>query len=208
MRKLILLALAAIAARMGRRALARGGGEYAAVMSALWELAGLILAAGTAGTAKTRAVEDRLNLLVPRIPVPQAAPVPGSNGGQSSGGNSSFSNSNSAFTTGNSSYSIAGQNSVSAPGGSYSQAWAQQVQATIGTLFPAFNAIQGSYSNTIPAFNALVGSYSATVPAFNALQASYSGTIANLNALVADHNQLVNDHQNLITTLKNTRVIH
>jgi hypothetical protein len=69
---LILTLLAALAARMARRTLRRGTGDYAAIMAALWELAGLIAMA--AGTAKSRATESRLNALVPRIPVPQFQP--------------------------------------------------------------------------------------------------------------------------------------
>jgi hypothetical protein len=76
-RKLIPLLLAALlvmaVAWMARRTLKRETGNYAAIMTGLAELAGLI-AASNAGTAKSRATESRLNALVPRIPVPQFQP--------------------------------------------------------------------------------------------------------------------------------------
>ena len=195
----MMLMLAAAAAWLARRALRRAA-PYAEVMSALWAACGLLLLAGTANTAKTRAVEDRLNALVPRIPVPQAAPATGAAGGQASGGNSSYS-------TSNGSYSVAGQNTIpGAPGGA-NAAWYSAVNATVGALFGAFNAIQSSYSNTIPAINALQGSYSNTIPAINALQGSYSTTISSLNSLVADHNALVTDHKNLKTTLTSSGIL-
>ena len=181
----MMLMLAAAAAWLARRALRRAA-PYAEVMSALWAACGLLLLAGTANTAKTRAVEDRLNALVPRIPVPQAAPATGAAGGQASGGNSSYS-------TSNGSYSVAGQNTIpGAPGGA-NAAWYSAVNATVGALFGAFNAIQSSYSNTIPAINALQG--------------SYSTTISSLNSLVADHNALVTDHKNLKTTLTSSGIL-
>jgi hypothetical protein len=188
----MMLMLAAAAAWLARRALRRAA-PYAEVMSALWAACGLLLLAGTANTAKTRAVEDRLNALVPRIPVPQAAPATGAAGGQASGGNSSYSTSNGSYSTSNGSYSVAGQNTIpGAPGGA-NAAWYSAVNATVGALFGAFNAIQSSYSNTIPAINALQG--------------SYSTTISSLNSLVADHNALVTDHKNLKTTLTSSGIL-
>ncbi len=222
MRKIVLLALAMLAARMARRALARGGGDYAAVISALWELASLILAAGTANTAKTRNIEDRLNLLVPRIPVPQAAPVTGANGGQSSGGNSSYSASNSSYSTSNSSYSTSNSSynfSNGIPGGGTftvdgtnwlvaMQDALNELQGSYSNTVPAVNALQGSYSNTVPALNALQASHSNLVPAVNALQGSYSTTIAQLNNMAADHNSLVSDHNNLKQAIINSGLLH
>src|ERR1035437_8077116 len=209
----MMLMLAAAAAWLARRALRRAA-PCAEVMSALWAACGLLLLAGTANTAKTRAVEDRLNALVPRIPVPQAAPATGAAGGQASGGNSSYSTSNGSYSTSNGSYStsngiysVAGQNTIpGAPGGA-NAAWYSAVNATVGALFGAFNAIQSSYSSTIPAINALQGSYSSTIPAINALQGSYSTTISSLNSLVADHNALVTDHKNLKTTLTSSGIL-
>src|ERR1035437_10059799 len=202
----MMLMLAAAAAWLARRALRRAA-PCAEVMSALWAACGLLLLAGTANTAKTRAVEDRLNALVPRIPVPQAAPATGAAGGQASGGNSSYSTSNGSYSTSNGSYSVAGQYTIpGAPGGA-NAAWYYAVNATVGALFGAFNAIQSSYSSTTPAINALQSSYSSTIPAINALQGSYSTTISSLNSLVADHNALVTDHKNLKTTLTSSGIL-
>lgn len=181
MRKVFWVLLALLAVRLAGRAARR----QAEVTAMLWELIALIAGMSTSGTPKSRSTEDRLNALVPRIPVQQPSPNQ-SAGGFTTGGNSSFGTSNSSF-------GISGQNTISSPGGSYSQAWAQQVQATVSTVFGAFNALQGSYSNT--------------VPAVNALQGSYSTSVSQLNSLSADHNRLVTDHGNLLSTLGKTGVI-
>ena len=62
MRKLILIALAFLAARMAARAVRR----EADVISLLWTLVQAIAVAGTPNTAKTRAVEARVAALAPR----------------------------------------------------------------------------------------------------------------------------------------------
>ena len=148
MRKLILLALALLAARMARRALARGAGDYTAIMAALWSLIHMTAMAGTANTAKTRATEARLNAVVARTPTPQATPGTTAAGGQSSGGNSS--------------YGIAGQN-TSTPDGNTGSTWAtgergyiNDLVSSVDILFAAFNALQGSYSGTIANLNSLM----------------------------------------------------
>jgi len=226
MRKLIMIALAMLAVRMAARALRRGSsGDYARVSAALWAIAGQMALAGTANTAKTRNIEDRLNLLVPRIPVPQTAPSTGANGGQSSGGNSSYSTSNSSYSTSNGSYSMGGGTAVTSnpggnDGGSNSNTSGQiggaaahyhsmtHYHVSSADLQNIFNALQGSYSNTIPALNALQGSYSNTIPALNQLQSSYSATISQLNSLAADHNQVVADHNNLKQAIINSGLLH
>jgi hypothetical protein len=225
MRKLILFVLALLAVRMAARALRRGGGDYARVSAALWAIAGQLALAGTANTAKTRALEDRLNLLVPRIPVPQAQPGTGAGGGQSSGGNSSYSTSNGSYSTSNGSYSMGsvvigynpqgsgndGGNSSTTSGASAGTAHTHSMthyHTSSSDLQSLFNALQGSYSNTVPAVNALQSSYSSTIPAVNALQASYSTTITGLNGLMADHNQLVADHNALKQAIVNSGLLH
>lgn len=62
MRKLILVALAFLAARMAARAVRR----EAEVIGLLWTLVQAIAVAGTPNTAKTRAVEARVAALAPR----------------------------------------------------------------------------------------------------------------------------------------------
>ncbi len=225
MRKILLILLAMIAARMARRALKRGTGQYAEIMAALWRLTGLILAAGTAGTAKARNTEDRLNALVPRIPVPQPAPGTSASG-VASGSNSSYSTSNSSYSTSNGSYSMGGGTQVTSnTQGSDNDGGANSTTsgASAGTphthsmthfhtsaadLQNVFNALQGSYSNTIPAYNALQGSYSNTIPALNALQGSHSALVPVVNALVNDHAQLITDHNNLKAALVSSGLLH
>ena len=227
MRKLILIALALLAVRMAARALRRGGaGDYASVSAALWALAGQLALAGTANTAKTRALEDRLNLLVPRIPVPQSQPGTGAGGGQASGGNSSYSTSNSSYSTTNGSYSMgvvnatANSGSSNQGGGPGSNTSGQiggaaahyhdmtHYHTSSADLEGVFNALQASYSNTVPALNQLQASHSALVPTVNTLQASYSTTITNLNNLMSDHNQLVTDHNALKAAVVATGLLH
>ena len=225
MRKLILTLLAVLAARMAKRALARGAGQYAEIMAALWSLMVLILAAGTANTAKTRNVEDRLNALVPRIPVPQTAPGT-SAGGASTGGNSSYSTSNGSYSTSNGSYSMSstgisynpqgsgndgGNNSVTSGqigGASAHYHSMTHTHSSSSDLQNLFNALQGSYSNTVPALNALQASHSNLVPAVNALQGSYSTTVSQLNNLASDHAQLIADHNNLKQAIINSGLLH
>jgi hypothetical protein len=225
-RRLIMIALALLAVRMAARALRRAGGDYAQVMAALWAIAGQLALAGTANTAKTRNIEDRLNLLVPRIPVPQSQPVTGAGGGTSSGGNSSYSATNSSYSTTNGSYSmgstVIGYNpqGSSNDGGNSSSTSGQiggasahyhsmtHYHTSSSDLQNLFNALQGSYSSTVPAVNALQGSYSGLVPAVNALQGSYSTTISSLNNLASDHNQLVADHNALKAAVVATGLLH
>lgn len=63
MRKLILLLLVMLAVRMAGRAVRRN----AEVMAALWLLLGMTATVSTAGTAKSRSTEDRLNSLIPSV---------------------------------------------------------------------------------------------------------------------------------------------
>ena len=212
MRKLILFVLALLAVRMAARALRRSGGDYARVSAALWAIAGQLALAGTANTAKTRALEDRLNLLVPRIPVPQAQPGTGAGGGQSSGGNSSYSTSNGSYSTSNGSYSMGSTGISYNPQGSGNDGGNSSVTSgQIGGASAHYHSMthmHSSSSDLQDLFNALQGSYSSTVPAVNALQGSYSTTITGLNALMADHNQLVADHNNLKATLVSSGILH
>ena len=224
MRKLILVLVLMLAARMAKRTLAREAGPYAEIMAALWRVTGLLLAAGTANTAKTRGLEDRLNLLVPRIPVPQTAPGTSASGtGSSSDG--SYSTSNSSYSTSNGSYSMGGGTYVTSNPGGNDGGTNSVTSGQIGgasahyhsmthyhvssaDLQSIFNALQGSYSNTVPAVNALQGSYSNTVPAVNALQSSHAGLVAVTNSLVSDHARLITDHNNLKQAIINSGLLH
>jgi hypothetical protein len=225
-RKLTLILLAMLAARMAKRALARGAGQYAEIMAALWQVTGLLLTASTGNTPKTRNIEDRLNALVPRIPVPQSAPGT-SAGGTSGGSNSSYGASNSSYTTSNSSYGMGGGTSVTyvntgvGNGGVGGATTSGQVggaaahyhtmahaHTSSGDLEAVFNALRDSHSNLVPAFNTLRDSHSNLVPAVNALQASHSNLVPVVNNLVSDHGQLITDHNNLKTALMNSGVLH
>lgn len=59
---------------------------------------------------------------------------------------------------GNNSYSITGQNTITSPGTSYSQTWAQEVQATVSVLFGAFNALQSSFDTLYGVVDAIYNS--------------------------------------------------
>lgn len=61
--KLLLILLAILAVRMAGRALKHN----AEVTAALWLLLGMTAAVSTAGTAKSRSTEDRLNSLIPSV---------------------------------------------------------------------------------------------------------------------------------------------
>jgi hypothetical protein len=92
----------------------------------------------TGATTHSKAVntEDRLDALVPRIPIPQTSPANATNG----------------------STSIVGQNTVGpAPGGA-NATWYQEVQTTIAVLFGAFNALQASHTALVNSHNALLAS--------------------------------------------------
>jgi hypothetical protein len=71
MKRLILLALAMIAVWMAGRAVRRARGELdgqARLMAALWSVLAMSVQLNSpANTAKTRAIEDRLNALVPQV---------------------------------------------------------------------------------------------------------------------------------------------
>lgn len=142
------------------------------------------VAVSAAGTAKSRLTEDRLNALVPRIPVPQSDPGQGA-GGASTGGNSSFSMSGGTTISYNPGSS--GNN-----GGSGSQTSGQ-----IGGASAHVHDMTHYHTNS-----------SDLQTVVNTLQGSYSTTVAQLNTLKDDHNQLVADHTTLRTTLKNTGVLH
>ncbi|HEY2090124.1 MAG TPA: hypothetical protein VGH54_29400 [Mycobacterium sp.] len=80
MKKLLLLLLALLAARMAARALRR----ETEVVSLLWALVGMTASASLANTPKTRSVEDRLNGVISTIG-PQAANAYPKTGGTISG---------------------------------------------------------------------------------------------------------------------------
>lgn len=63
MKKLLLLGLALLAVYMGGRAVKRNS----EVLTLLWVLIGMTATASTAGTAKSRSTEDRLNGLIPVV---------------------------------------------------------------------------------------------------------------------------------------------
>jgi hypothetical protein len=204
MRKLFLILLALLAARMAKRALARGAGQYAEIMAALWSLTSMIAATGTVNTSKAYNIEQRVNALVPRIPVPQPSPATGA-AGAPGGSNSSYSTSNGSYSMGvinctaNSGSSNQGGGPGSNTSGQIGGASAHyhdmtHYHTTASDLESTFNALQGTMSTLVPAFNTLQGSHSSLVPV--------------VNALAADHSQLVTDHNNLKTALVNANVLH
>ena len=204
MRGLIAVLLALLAARMARRALRSGAGQYAEIMAALWQTAGL-LAAATANTAKTRSIESRLNILVPRIPVPQNAPATGAGG---AGGGSDTSSG-----AGNSSYDMGGGTVISYNPGSSGNNGGNSGSTTsnqIGGASPHvhdmthFHTSSGDLQNMV---NATRDSHSALVVTVNQLRNSHGNLVGTVNNLAADHSQLINDHKNLIGALKNTNVL-
>lgn len=86
MRKLLLVLLVMLAVRMAGRAVR----QNAEVMAALWLLLGLTATASTAGTAKSRSTEDRLNGLIPVVFPNTGGTITGSvtvNGNHTIGGN-------------------------------------------------------------------------------------------------------------------------
>lgn len=176
-RKLIMTAVALLAVRMAARALKRGAGDYAAITAALWAIAGQLALAGTANTAKTRAVEDRLNALVPRIPVPQTAP-----GTTASG----------ASATSNSSYSMGGGTNVSYnPSSSGNEGGTNsETSGQIGGASAHYHSMTHYHTSSGDLQNV-----------FNATQGSYSSTVPALNDVISDHVQLLADHNNLKAAL-------
>jgi len=63
MRKIVLLLLVVLAVRMAGRAVKRNS----EVIALLWVLIGMTASVSTAGTAKSRSTEDRLNGLIPKV---------------------------------------------------------------------------------------------------------------------------------------------
>lgn len=204
MRKLFLVLLAMLAVRMAARAVRRGAGDYARVSAALWAVAGQMALAGTANTAKARNIEDRLNILVPRIPVPQAEP--GTTAGGVAGG------SNTSYSGSNTSYSMGGGTQISYdPAGSSNDGGvSSQTSGQIGGASAHYHSMthhhtsSGDLQNVV---NSTQGSFSNLVPAFNALQGSHSNLVPVVNNLVSDHAQLITDHNNLKAALKASGVL-
>jgi len=183
-RGLIVILLAMLAARMARRALKHGAGQYAEIMAALFQVTGMLLAASAANTAKARNVEDRLNALVPRVPFPQAAPGT-SAGGTAAGTNSSYDMGGGLGIT----YNSGSGNQGGGPGSSTS--------GQIGGASAHYHDMTHFHTNSTDlqsAFNALRDSHSALVPAFN--------------NLVNDHAQLITDHNSLKVALVNSGILH
>lgn len=139
-------------------------------------------AASAASSPKTRSVEDRLNAIVPRVPVPKNDPGQNANGA-TTGGNTSFGMNGGTQVT----YSAGSGNN----GGSNSQ--------TSGQI--------GGASAHVHDMTHYHTSSSDLQTVFNALRDSYSTTVSQLNGLSGDHNQLVSDHSTLRSTVKATGVL-
>jgi hypothetical protein len=234
-RKLALILLALVAARMARRALRR----EAEVVSLLWTLIQVTAGSATmppssANTAKARSTEDRLSALIPRVPVPQASPGPATNNSYGAT-NNSYGPSNSSYTSGNNSYDDGDSNQGNIMGDQYGAgipgggtftadgtAWLQGLQNqfnnhvsdTAGTvtrtnnLINGHNALRDSYSSTVSAFNAHIGDHGALVNTVSALRTDHSNLITAFNALRSDHSNLITQHNGLVTTLQNTNLLH
>jgi hypothetical protein len=204
MRKLFLTGLALLAAYMARRALRRGAGDYAEIMSALWTLTSMIAATGTVNTSKAYNIEQRVNALVPRIPVPQPAPATGA-GGTAAGSNSSYSTTNSSYSMGviNATANSGSSNQGGGPGSNTSG----QIGGAAAHVHDMTH-YHTSSADLEGVFNTLQGSYSNTIPALNALQASHSSLVPVVNNLVTDHGKLLTDHNNLKTALINANILH
>jgi len=204
-RSMIVAVLTLAAARMARRALRRGAGQYAEIMAALWGITGLLLTAATANTAKARNTEDRLNALVPRIPVPQPAPATTA-GGSGTGSDSSSAASNSAYAMGGGtqiSYDPAGSGNN---GGQNSQTSGQ-----IGSSSPHTHSMTHYHSSSGDLQNVVNSNQitlNALVPAHNALRGSHVNLIGTVNGLVSDHSQLIADHNNLKQAIINAGVLN
>lgn len=152
LRNLALALIALAAVWLAGRALRRQD----EVTKLLWVLIATIATASTANTPKTRALEDRVAALVPRIPSPQPTPGTTASGGIANAGNTS--------------YGIAGQNTISTAPGGANATWYQEVQATVNVVFGAFNAIQASYSNSVPQLNNVSSDHNQLVADHNALK--------------------------------------
>jgi hypothetical protein len=170
-RKLCLIALAFIAARMAAKAMRR----EAEVISLLWTLVQMTAATGMAGTAKSRSTEDRLNNAMPRIPWPQSNPGGAGNssyginsgtngiGGADNGSNTSNTgagNTGGSDNGGVTSGQIGGASqhyhdmSHSHPGGAHQHSMAHG--HAYGNLATDFNTLRNSYSDLVSSHNTLI----------------------------------------------------
>lgn len=171
LRKLFLIALAYLAARMALKATRR----EAEIVSLLWTLVQMIAATGMAGTAKSRATEDRLNAAMPRIPWPQSRPSDANNnsyginsdtdgiGGADNGGSTSNTGAGyvgAADNGGNTSGQIGGASqhyhsmAHGHPGGAHQHAMAHG--HVYGNLATDFNVLRNSHSDLLVSHNNLL----------------------------------------------------
>jgi hypothetical protein len=212
-RKLFLIALAFLAARMARKALRR----EAEVVSLLWTLIQVTLAAG-ANTAKARSTESRLSTLVPRIPFPQATPGGAANNSYGPT-NNSYGPANNSYTVSNNSYDLnSGTDNIGAAdnngvtsgqiGGAAAHYHDMHHGHVYGNLASDFNALRDTVSSLIPAFNTHINDHGALVNTISALRTDHSNLLTTVSTLRTDHSNLLSGHNSLVGQLQNTKILH
>ena len=170
-RRLCLIVLALLAARMAAKAVRR----EAEVISLLWTLIQMTASAGSSGTAKARSTEDRLNAAMPRIPWPQPTQSDATNNsfGLSSGTDGIGNQDNGGSTSNNGTGSVGGSDnggvtsgqiggasqhyhdmSHSHPGGSHQHSMVHG--HVYGNLASDFNVLRNSHSDLLVSHNAIV----------------------------------------------------
>lgn len=179
--RILIVLLAVVTARMAARAVLRSRPEDGIRLWLLLYQA--VSPAITKNTPKTGVVEARLAALIPKVPNPQPAPA---------------AHSDSTSGTNNQSYSMGGGTNVTSntqgsgnDGGSSSQTSGQIGGASAHVH--SMTHFHVSHVDLQNAFNALQGTMSTVVPTVNTLQSS--------------HAALSTAHNNLLTTLRATRVL-
>lgn len=200
MRKIFLIALAFLAARMAGRALRR----EAEVISLLWTLVQSIAVAGTANTAKTRSVEERVSaVVIPRLPIQQFSPGPA--------GDSSSNATNTSYTTSNGSFSMGGGTLVTSDSGSGNNGGSSSLTSgQIGGASAHVHSMTHYHVSNVDLqniFNALQGTMSNVVPMVNQLRSSHSDLVGTVNQLRSSHTNLISSHNTLISKLGSANIL-
>lgn len=168
--------------------------------------AALWMAAPPGNTAKTRNTEDRLNQAMPRIPWPQNYDGPTTNNSYPPG-NSSYMSGNSSYPTG-AGVSGADNGWSGAASGYNTSSWAgtPSHNHTIDhshTIGHSHNL--GSFQSD---FNVLRNSYSDTVSAFNTHIADHGNLVVAVQNLRNDHSNLLDTHNQLMSRLYYSNILH
>jgi len=192
------------------------------------------IAAVPAAAEKAYAVEDRLNALVPKIPSPKAAPAAHSDS-TSGPGDGSYSASNSSYAMGGGtlvSYNPQGSgnnggsnSNTSGVGAPAYTGGADNGGVTSGQIGGAsqhyhdmshahgndhdhsmthYHTSSGDLQNVV---NSTQGSHTTLVSTVNALKSSHSSLVSSMQGLQASHAALSDRHNELLTALKNTKLL-